>query len=58
MFLENKNLVSVPVVAPKRPKAYNNVSGELTTAPGIDTVSLTPEGNITVTRRKREITSK
>lgn len=40
---------------PRRPKAYHNVSGELTTAPGIATVTVTPEGDITVKKIKRRI---
>ncbi|XP_076763842.1 ribosomal L1 domain-containing protein CG13096 [Xylocopa sonorina] len=53
MTLKNKNLVDVPVVQPKRPKAYHDVSGELTTASGIAAVTVTPEGDITVVQRKR-----
>ncbi|CAK9833289.1 Ribosomal L1 domain-containing protein CG13096 [Anthophora retusa] len=45
--LKNQSLVEVPVVQPKRPKAYTNVSGELTTRLGITAVTVTPEGNIT-----------
>lgn len=45
----------MPVMQPRRPKAYHNVSGELTTAPGIATVTVTPEGDITVKKIKRRI---
>lgn len=55
MTLKNKCLVDVPVMQPRRPKAYHNVSGELTTAPGIATVTVTPEGDITVKKIKRRI---
>ncbi|XP_071878569.1 ribosomal L1 domain-containing protein 1 [Bombus fervidus] len=53
--LKNKCLVRVPIVQPKRPKAYRNVSGELSTAPGIVRVTVTPEGNIITVKKKRKV---
>lgn len=57
MFLENKCSVKVPIVQPKRPKAYRNVSGELSTAPGIISVTVTPEGDIITVKKKRKVFS-
>lgn len=57
MFLENKCLVRVPIVQPKRPKAYRNVSGELSTAPGIVSVTVTPEGDIITVKEERKVLS-
>ncbi|KOC65137.1 Ribosomal L1 domain-containing protein [Habropoda laboriosa] len=51
--LKNKSLVDVPVVQPKRPKAYKNVSGELTTRSGFTSVTVTPEGNIMVEKKEK-----
>lgn len=42
---------------PKRPKAYRNVSGELSTAPGIVSVTVTPEGDIITVKKKRKFLS-
>ncbi|KAK1119009.1 hypothetical protein K0M31_013782 [Melipona bicolor] len=50
--LKNKCLVKVPIVQPKRPKAYRNVSGELTTIENIASVTLTPEGDIYIENEK------
>ncbi|XP_003702567.2 ribosomal L1 domain-containing protein 1 isoform X1 [Megachile rotundata] len=49
--LKNKNSVKLPVVEPKRPKAYRDVSGELSTTPSNTVVTVTPEGSITVDRK-------
>ncbi|XP_012285949.1 ribosomal L1 domain-containing protein CG13096 [Orussus abietinus] len=46
-----KNLVKVPVVEPRRPKAYETVEGELTTLSSNAKVALTPEGDIRVYKR-------
>lgn len=48
LTLKNKNTVKTPVVKPKRPKAYCNVEGELTTLSGNANVIVTPEGDVTV----------
>ncbi|XP_015179400.1 PREDICTED: ribosomal L1 domain-containing protein CG13096-like, partial [Polistes dominula] len=48
MTLRNKNIVSIPVVKPKRPKAYCNVEGELTTLSSNAKVVVTPEGDVIV----------
>ncbi|XP_043488412.1 ribosomal L1 domain-containing protein CG13096-like [Polistes fuscatus] len=48
MTLKNKNSVYIPVVKPKRPKAYCNVEGELTTLSSDANVVVTPEGNVIV----------
>ncbi|KAK2588924.1 hypothetical protein KPH14_001780 [Odynerus spinipes] len=48
MTLKNKNTVDTPCVKPKRPKAYRNVEGELTTLSGDATVTVTPEGDVIV----------
>ncbi|XP_014612986.1 PREDICTED: ribosomal L1 domain-containing protein CG13096-like [Polistes canadensis] len=48
MTLKNKNTVYIPVVKPKRPKAYCNVEGELTTLSSNANVVVTPEGNVIV----------
>jgi len=50
--LKSKNEIQTPVVAPKRPRAYETVEGELTTIPGKTTVKVTPEGRITVKRER------
>ncbi|XP_068965343.1 ribosomal L1 domain-containing protein 1 [Bombus flavifrons] len=55
--LKNKCLVRVPIVQPKRPKAYRNVSGELSTAPGIVSVTVTPEGDVITVKKKRKVLS-
>lgn len=52
LTLKSKNLVEVPVVRPKRPKAYRNVEGELTTLSGDTKVTVTPEGDVIVERKK------
>nr|XP_050866587.1 ribosomal L1 domain-containing protein CG13096-like [Vespula vulgaris] len=46
--LKNKNTVHIPVIKPKRPKAYCNVEGELTTLSGDTNVIVTPDGNVVV----------
>ncbi|CAK9796888.1 Ribosomal L1 domain-containing protein CG13096 [Anthophora quadrimaculata] len=51
--LKNQSLVEVPVVQPKRPKAYTNVSGELTTRLDIAAVTVTPEGKITAEIKRK-----
>lgn len=52
----SKNAVRVPVVKPKRPRAYETVEGELTTIGGRPaTVTVTPEGRVTVKQEKRGI---
>ncbi|XP_046836167.1 ribosomal L1 domain-containing protein CG13096-like [Vespa crabro] len=48
MTLKNKNTVHIPVVKPKRPKAYCNVEGELTTLSNDANVIVTPDGNVVV----------
>ncbi|KAK9296935.1 hypothetical protein QLX08_009195 [Tetragonisca angustula] len=50
--LKNKCLVKVPIVQPKRPKAYRNVSGELTTIKNVASVTVTPEGDIHIENEK------
>ncbi|XP_043290034.1 ribosomal L1 domain-containing protein CG13096 [Venturia canescens] len=56
MNLVSKNEVPVPVVKPKRPRAYETVEGELTTVGGGHvTATVTPEGRVTVKREKRKI---
>lgn len=47
-FSESKNDVEVPVVLPKRPKAAQDVEGELSTLGKNSTVKVTPEGNVYV----------
>ncbi|XP_047366090.1 ribosomal L1 domain-containing protein CG13096 [Vespa velutina] len=47
MTLKNKNTVHIPVVKPKRPKAYCNVEGELTTLSDANVI-VTPDGNVVV----------
>lgn len=42
----------MPIVQPKRPKAYHNVSGELTTVAGIAAVTVTPDGDIIVKKKR------
>lgn len=51
-LLENKCLVKVPIVQPKRPKAYRNVSGELTTIKNVASITITPEGDIHIENEK------
>ncbi|KAL2730691.1 ribosomal L1 domain-containing protein [Vespula squamosa] len=48
MTLKNKNTVHIPVIKPKRPKAYCNVEGELTTLSSNANVIVTPDGNVVV----------
>ncbi|XP_078053055.1 ribosomal L1 domain-containing protein 1 [Augochlora pura] len=43
--LRNKNSVKVPVVQPKRPKAYHDVTGKLSTVDNVN-VTVTPEGEV------------
>lgn len=50
MTMKNKNSVQVPNVQPKRPKAYKTYEGELTTLPGNATVTVSPDGTVTVKR--------
>lgn len=45
---KNKNTVRTPFEKPKRPKAYHNVEGELTTLSGNANVTVTPEGKVIV----------
>ncbi|XP_051175915.1 ribosomal L1 domain-containing protein CG13096-like [Leptopilina boulardi] len=52
MTMKNKNEVEAPDVKPKRPKAYKTYEGELTTLPGKATVTVTPDGRVTVKREK------
>ncbi|XP_076666666.1 ribosomal L1 domain-containing protein 1 [Andrena cerasifolii] len=52
--LKMKNSVKVPVVPPKRPKAYHDVQGELSTFSGDTVVTVTPEGVITVDTKEVE----
>lgn len=40
----------MPNVQPKRPKAYKTYEGELTTLPGNATVTVSPDGTVTVKR--------
>lgn len=54
LVAENRNEVEVPDVKPRRPKAYKTHEGELTTLPGNTTVSVSPDGTVTVTREKEE----
>ncbi|CAK9803865.1 Ribosomal L1 domain-containing protein CG13096 [Anthophora plagiata] len=51
--LKDKSLVEVPVVQPKRPKAYTDVSGEFTTRLRITAVTVTPEGDITTEMKRK-----
>lgn len=48
LTLKSKNTVKTPIVKPKRPKAYCNVEGELTTLSGNANVIVTPEGDVTI----------
>ncbi|XP_076243114.1 ribosomal L1 domain-containing protein CG13096 [Calliopsis andreniformis] len=49
-----KDSVQVPVVQPKRPKAYYTVKGEISTLSSKGaTVIVTPEGDVTVQRKKK-----
>lgn len=43
-FAESKNTVKTPVIAPKRPKAYKNITDELSTV--MSKVTVTPEGDV------------
>ena len=49
-----KNSVKVPVIPPKRPKAYHDVQGELSTFSEDTVVTITPEGDITVDIKEEE----
>ncbi|XP_076289276.1 ribosomal L1 domain-containing protein 1 [Lasioglossum baleicum] len=49
----NKNSVEIPVVQPKRPKAYHNVTDELSTM-GDTEVTVTPEGDVIINDRESE----
>lgn len=51
-FSETKNSVKIPVVQLKRPKAYRTVTGELSTISGNATVTVTPEGDVTIKKTK------
>ncbi|XP_034193427.1 ribosomal L1 domain-containing protein 1 [Osmia lignaria lignaria] len=53
--LKNKSAVEVPTEQPKRPKAYRNVSGELSTTARNVVVTVTPEGSITVQNKRKII---
>ncbi|XP_034938974.1 ribosomal L1 domain-containing protein CG13096-like [Chelonus insularis] len=46
--IKHKNEVPVPIVKPKRPKAFTVVEGELTTLESDVKVSVTPSGRVTV----------
>ncbi|XP_076379258.1 ribosomal L1 domain-containing protein 1 [Megalopta genalis] len=53
--LRNKNSVDVPMIQPKRPKAYHNVTGELSTIVDAINVTVTPEGEVVLKKRKRRL---
>ncbi|XP_043263629.1 ribosomal L1 domain-containing protein CG13096-like isoform X2 [Colletes gigas] len=52
--LKNKNSVKIPIVQPPRPKAYRKVTDELSTFTKDVLVTVTPEGDVTLKRRKNE----
>lgn len=49
---ENKNTVKVPVVQPRRPKAYRDVEGDLSTFVSDAKVIVKPEGDIILERKR------
>ncbi|XP_017887539.1 ribosomal L1 domain-containing protein 1-like [Ceratina calcarata] len=51
--LKNKNSVQIPTVRPKRPKAYHQVSGEISTVASLDSVTVTPEGDVIVQQKRK-----
>ncbi|XP_015437576.1 PREDICTED: ribosomal L1 domain-containing protein 1-like [Dufourea novaeangliae] len=53
--LRSKNSIKIPAVQPKRPKAYCDVTGELSTLYGGNMVTVTPEGEVTVKKEKGKI---
>jgi len=42
------------VIQPKRPKAYHNVEGELSTFIGNTTVTIKPEGTVILKKHKKQ----
>lgn len=51
-IVENKNQVQVPIVAPKRPKAFKTVEGELSTIEGDVKVKVEPGGRVRVIKKR------
>ncbi|XP_025997320.1 ribosomal L1 domain-containing protein 1 [Solenopsis invicta] len=60
MTLKNKNTVDSSMIAiqPKRPKAYRDVEGELSTFVRNVTVTVKPEGTVIVKKHKKKQSSK
>ncbi|KAK0174075.1 hypothetical protein PV328_007191 [Microctonus aethiopoides] len=50
--IKNKNQVQVPIVAPKRPKAFKTVEGELSTIEGDVKVKVEPGGRVRVIKKR------
>nr|XP_031831761.1 ribosomal L1 domain-containing protein 1-like [Nomia melanderi] len=51
--LRNKNSVKIPVVQAKRPKAYRDVTDELSTVTNNVTVTVRPEGEVIVRKKNK-----
>lgn len=50
---ESKNTVEPPLVQPRRPKAYRDVKGMLSTFVSDTRVTVKPEGDVIVDRKRK-----